>query len=200
MSEPDIAAAQDDLLSRASWAQLKKLRRNTVKSVRLTLRGDLLDEVEQLEEVMRREAETDKWENREPVAPQIGRHIHELEEEARESETIFRFEGLGQGEFALLQAAHPATDEVRKRLGLADDQPLQWNPETFPPALMAASCIEPIELKNNVAEFAEIQRTWSSGQVQQLWDTCLTANVAVAETPKSSLASEASPRRSSKNS
>jgi hypothetical protein len=200
MSEQDEAMAQDDVLARASWAQLKKLRRNTVKSVRLTLRGDLLDEVELLEEHLRREQEKDEWENREPVAPKIAAQIQELEAEARESETVFKFEGLGQGEFAVLQAAHPATEEVRKKLGLPEDQSLEWNPETFPPALMAASCIEPLELKGNVEEWTEIQQTWSNGQVNRLWGACLSANMMVAETPKSARASEITLRRNSKSS
>lgn len=184
--------AQDEYLARASWADLKKTRRNTVKSVRLPLRGDLMDEVARLEEEMRREAETDKWETRRegPVAPQIARQIQALEAEARESEVLFMFEGLGQGALALLQAQHPATPAVRKKLGLPDSQELEYNPETFPPALMAASCVAPEELKGDVEEWTEIHQTWSQGQVTYLWGTCMAANAMVAETPKSERASE----------
>lgn len=169
------------------WALLKKARRNTVKSTRVTLRGDLLDEVERLEEDMRREAEKDAWENRDPIAPQIAQRIRVLEDEARESEVEFVFEGLGRGEFATLQAAHPATAELKAELGVEE---LEWNPDTFPPALMAASCVEPAELRGDVAEFTEINQTWSNGQVARIWMACLTANSAVAQSPKSEAASE----------
>lgn len=194
------AESQDALLMRASWEQLKKVRRNTVRSVPITLRGDLMDEVSQLEEQMRREAEADEWENRTPLAPATARRIRALEEEARESEVLFKFEGLGAGELARLQAAHPATAEVKKRLGLEPDAELEYNPETFPAALMAASCIEPAELKDNVDEWQEIHEGWSNGQVTRLWATCMAANAMVAETPKSERASEILRRLDSANS
>lgn len=191
MTEPTSSAAQDDpYLSRSSWAQVKATRRNYVRSTRVTMRGDLLDEVAQLDERLRREETLDQQENRTPVAPDIARKIQELEAEARRSEVLFQFEGLGQGEYAKLQAAHPATPEVKKELGAAEDAEFEWSPITFPPALMAACCIEPAELKGNLAEWTEIHLTWSSGQVSRLWGTCLAANSMVAETPKSERASE----------
>lgn len=189
LEEVGSAEPQDDLLMRASWADLKKARRNVVKSCRVTLRGDLLDEVSILEEDMRRAAEEDDRENRTPVAFEIARQIQALEAEARQSEVLFKFEGLGQGVFATLQAEHPATPEIKKKLGL-ENEPLEFHPETFPPALMAASCIEPIELKGNVEEWTEIHQGWSHGQVTRLWATCMAANAMVAETPKSEPASE----------
>jgi hypothetical protein len=155
--------------------------------VRITLRGDLLNEVERLEEQMQRESEVDEWENRTPVAPQIAKQIKALETEARESEVEFVFEGLGQGAFAKLQAAHPATAKNKRDLGIEE---LQWDPEAFPPALLAASCLEPEELKGNLPEWTDIHQGWSSGQVMRLWSACLTANSVVAETPKSERASE----------
>jgi len=190
MTDKQTAVAQDDLLARASWAELKKTRRNTVRSVRMTLRGDLLDEVALLEEQMRREAEIDERENRTPVAPGIARKIQELEAEARKSEVLFKFEGRGSGEYALMQAQHPATPEVKKRLGIAADAELEFSPETFPPALMAASCLEPAELAGNVEEWTEIHQTWSNGQVMRLWATCMAANAMVSDSPKSDRASE----------
>lgn len=175
-----------DTVAAVPWAVLKKARRNTVKSVRVTLRGDLLDEVERLEAQMGVEREKDEWENRQPVVPQLARQIRELEDEARESEVEFIFEGMGRGEFAKLQAAHPVTDELTAEYGPG----LEWNPDTFPPALMAASCISPPDLTGDLAEWTEIHQTWSNGQIARVWMACLAANSAVADTPKSGLASE----------
>ena len=177
----------EDAQGALPWAVLKKARRNTVKSVRVTMRGDLVDEVERLEEDMRREEEIDKWENRLPVAPQIARKIRELEDEARDSEVEFIFEGLGRGEFAKLQAAHPATDASKTELGT---QELEWDPHTFPPALMAATCIAPGELRGNLEEWTDIHENWATGQAMRIWMACISANTAVADSPKSDLASE----------
>lgn len=178
---------------RASWADLKKQHRNTRQSTRVTLRGDLLDEVERLEADMRREAEIDKWQNRDPVALQIAKAIQVLEEQARESEVEFTFEALGRGEYAKLIAAHRPTAAQKELYG----EYLEWNADTFPPALLAASCAEPAELAGNLAEWTEIHTTWSNGQVTRIWNTCVLANAGVADTPKSLEASEALRERGS---
>lgn len=179
-----------------SWATLKKTHRNTVRSTKVTLRGDLLDEVERLEEDLRRESAKDEWENRVPLGPQIAQRIRVLEDEARESEVTFSFEGMGRGAYAKLISLHKATAEQESELG----QELMWNPETFPPALMAASCVEPAELRGNSEEFNEINETWSVGQVSRIWACCLNANSLVADSPKSDLASAALQRLSSASS
>lgn len=176
-----------DTVAAVPWAVLKKAHRNTVQSTAITLRGDLLDEVERLEAQMAVERSKDEWENRLPVVPQLARQIRELEDEARASEVRFTFEGMGRGDYAKLISAHKPTPEQEKDMG----QEMSWNPETFPPALMAASCVEPAELRGNVEEFTEIHATWSIGQVTRLWTTCMNANSLVADTPKSGLASEA---------
>jgi hypothetical protein len=163
----------------------------------VTLRGDLLDEVERLEEQMKREEETDEWNNRTPVAPQVAKQIKALEDEARLSEVEFVFEGIGRGEYAKLLASHKPSKAQEDEFGSAN---LMWNPETFPPALMARSCVEPAELKDNLAEWTEINESWSMGQVSRIWGCCLDANSLVADSPKSALASAALQRHSSKNS
>lgn len=198
MTEPQPqtdAGAQDATPTAApSWAQLKAQHTNARKSVRLTLRGDLMDEIATLEEEMHRQEREDEKYNREDLAPKIARQIQDLVEAAREAEVLFTFEGLGAGEFAKLRAAHPATPEILEALGAED---LEWNPETFPPALFAASCIAPADLHQNVAEWTEIHRRWSNGQVMRLWTTCMAANAMGADTPKSERASEVLRRLSS---
>lgn len=179
--------AQDDV--RPSWAVLKKSQRNVVQSVRVPLRGDLLDAVSLLEAdlrvAQREDARQDGGLNREPRAPGIARRIEELEAEARTSEVWFRFEGLGRGKLAKLEAQHVPTREQRETIS----EDLMWNPETFPPALMAASCVEPAELRGNVEEFAEIYDNWSQGQLDRMWRACQAANMMGGDVPKSELAS-----------
>jgi hypothetical protein len=198
MSKPQPQQDEQAQAPRKSvpWAQLKNMHANARQTVMLCVRGDLVDEISRLEELMRREDEADQNLNRHPVAPQIARQIQALEAEAREAEAEFTFQGLGQGQFAKLQAAHPATAENKKTLGTDD---LEWNPDTFPPALMAASCIAPPELAGNVEEWTEIHQNWSNGQVLRLWATCMAANAMGADTPKSRHASDLLRRLDSAN-
>jgi hypothetical protein len=183
VTEPALV---DQGIDPVPWSTLKKTHRNTVQSVKVTLRGDLVDLVDRLEEDMRREADVDTRENRIPVAPQIAEQIRAAEDEARLSQVVFRFEGLGRGAFAKLQAEHPPTDAQLETVG----RDLEFNPETFPPALMAATCVAPEELRGNVAEWTEINDGWNLGQTQRIWGACLAANMVVATAPKSEYASE----------
>lgn len=191
---PDADAQDATPTAAPSWAQLKTQHTNARKSVRLTLRGDLMDEIATLEEAMHRQEREDEKYNREDLAPKIARQIQDLVDQARAAEVLFTFQGLGAGEFAKLRANHPATPENLAELGTEE---LEWNPDTFPPALMAASCIAPADLHGNLAEWAEIHRSWSNGQVMRLWTTCMAANAMGADTPKSERASEVLRRLSS---
>lgn len=186
---PPVASLETTPLAPTSWAQIQAAHRNARKTVRIPMRADLVDDLAVLEEQLRHEEEIDRWENRDPVAPQIARRIQQVEAQVRESEVPFVFQGLGRGQAAKLQAQHPATEQVKKDLGNDD---LEWNPETFPPALLAASCLEPAELVGNVAAWQEIHSTWSTGQVMPLWGACLSVNFmgAGVDSPKSVRASE----------
>jgi hypothetical protein len=181
-----------------SWSEAKKAHRRTRLSVTATLRGDLVDEVDRLEEEMRAAAEVDKAENRDAVAPRIAERIQDLQAEAAESEVVFTFEGLGRGAWAKLIASHPPrTDDEQDSYG---GTKLPYNPETFPPALMAACCVEPAELRGDLDEWREIHDEWNAGQVANLWQTCLAANTGVGITPNSRAASELLARRASESS
>jgi hypothetical protein len=190
-----------------SWAEAKKAHRNTVLSTTITLRGDLVDEVDRLEEEMVEAAKVDKTENREPEAPRIAERIQDIEREAAESEVEFTFRGLGRGQFAKLIADHPPRADGERDLFEATDLP--YNAETFPPALMAMCCISPAELAGDLGngkideqvlgEWREIHDEWNAGQVTDLWRTCLATNTGVGTTPKSRAASALLALRNSEN-
>ena len=180
------AAQGDETPSASSWALLKGQHSNLVRSVPVVMRADLLDQIDRLEAELIEIRQEDERVNRVALAPHIAEQIRELEKQALASEVRFAFRGLGRGEFARIQAAHPATDEIKAEFGENTD----INPRTWPPALMAASCIEPPELAGNLAEWVQIHEEWSDGQVMRIWATCMGANAGVAGPPKSAIASE----------
>lgn len=173
---------------KATWAQAKKGFKRPRASVSIATRSDVIAEAEALDVELRQAREEDERHNRQDRAPEIARRIQALEAEAAESEIEFVFEGLGRGEYARLIAAHQPTEQ-QKRDAKSAGVEAPYNTDSFPPALMAASCIEPAELAGNVAEWTEIHDTWSLGQVTKLWRTVNTANAGVAELPKSVTAS-----------
>lgn len=170
---------------RRAWAELKAAHRNTRVTVRVPFDADAADEAERLAAQLPQVRDDDDRENRIPEAPKLAARIQELEAAARGSEVEFTFEGIGRRRYQQLLDENPATKEQNEAAG----EQLAYNIERFPPLLLAASCVEPVELAGNLAEWTEIHDEWSAGQVGRLWRACTQANAAVSEPPKSLLAS-----------
>jgi hypothetical protein len=71
---------------------------------------------------------------------------------------------------------HPPTAEQREQFGAI----LDHNPETFPAAALAASCVEP-GLSPEQAKW--IVDELPVGVVDRIWATCLSANVTGSTDP-----------------
>lgn len=63
----------------------------------------------------------------------------------RSNEVTFRFRKIPDKEYSDLVAAHPSEDENEA-----------WHPDTFPPALVAAACIDPAMSDEDVAELWDV--------------------------------------------
>lgn len=174
------------------WAERKRAHRNTRRSTSIVMDSESADEAERLAGQLDQVPEAERL--------ILAARIQDLEQQAAESTETFVFESIGRGWHELLLADHPATAEQQAEM--PEGRRLRWNPETFEPALLAACCVEPVELHSDidqdgrlvdqgaVAEWAEIRRDWNDGQWRRLWDTCLQAVGGVMdEAPKSVAAS-----------
>lgn len=161
------------------------------QSVRICVRGDLVADKEQAErDLIASRSRNPAPDIGDPEAvrqTELAEKVRRLEDECDAASVTFRFRGLPRRAHSDLQAAHPPTDEQQREmaeLGLAASA----NSETFPPALVAASCIEPpgVTLEAATAAF----ETWGGGMWSLLWRTCLAANQGTADPgPKSAIAS-----------
>lgn len=171
----------------ADLASVRKAHRPVRHTVRIPMRADLVDEIKDLERQAKREKAIDERENRDPVAPGIAERIQELEDELAESEVAFTFQSIGQRATAKLLGDNPPTDQQKAD---AEDNGvvLAFNTDTYPPQLLAATCISH---SSTVEDWSDIWETWSTGQVSQLWAACLATNQGSADAgPKSLIASE----------
>jgi hypothetical protein len=168
-------------------ASVRAQHRAVRYTVRIPMRADLVDEIKELERQAKRERAIDDRENREPVAPGLAVRIQELEDQVADSEVAFTFESIGQRATAKLLADNPPTDE-QKAQAEENGVSLAFNPDTYPPQLLAATCVSHT---STVEDWTDIWETWSTGQVTQLWAACLATNQGSADAgPKSLIASE----------
>jgi hypothetical protein len=153
----------------------------------ICLDADVVLAIARLTEDMEREHSIDVNTNRVPVAPGIAEQILQLREQAKASEVEFVFHSIGRLAYTDLIRAHPATAEQQKDATDAELGKLAWNPDTFQPALFAASCESPTGTTAQwwLRKFDE----WGIGQIQRLWRACLAAQMGVVELPKAEDAS-----------
>lgn len=167
-----------------SPADVRAAYRPATVSVRVPLRGDLLGELQDLEDQLELAKQRDLMSNGPKESPPIAERIGQLEQELLDSEIEFRFRGIGRGPRSRLLSEHPPT-QAQQAEAKADGGRLLFNIETFPPALMAAACVLPEGWA--AADFAALWEEWTDGQTAKLWQACLAANQGAAETPPKSV-------------
>lgn len=167
-----------------SLAEVVAQQQAATITVRVPLRGDLMAEIESLDEQMRAEREADQRENRAPLHVATAQRILDLQAEMDASEVEFRFRGIGRKAYRDLLRAHPPTvaqsaEAAGMKLRLSFDE------DAFPPALMTLSCLAPQPV--TLDGFQAIWEDWTEGQVALLWRACLSVNQGSAETPPKSV-------------
>lgn len=139
------------------------------KTVKILLRQDMLAEHARLEAEVVAELDLDATENRDPVGPALAQRLVEYEAEIAAARREFKFRAIGKRPWADLLAQHPPTPEQRRLNSRVDH-----NPETFPGAAIAASCVDPVM---SVEQVGRLEQALNLSQFETLWTACLDANV-----------------------
>ncbi len=147
-------------------------------TVRLCLRGDLAAEHERLD------AELEALRGWEPSSiadedprRELAERVQAVEAEMADSETVFTFRALGRRKYRELIDAHPDP----KGEGL-------FNVDTFPPALIAASCVDPVMTAVDAERLFDVL---NAGQVETLFMGAYIVNEGPTKVPFSKAASDA---------
>jgi hypothetical protein len=113
-----------------------------------------------------------------PEVVEAKRRVDDIQAQIERSEKEFTFQGVGQRGYFDLKKAHPPKEEdVRNGTDV--------HMETFAPALIAASSLEP---KVTEAQAKKMLDRFPLGEFQKLFDTAFAANGQVVGTPKSGAA------------
>ncbi len=155
-----------------TWDEIRKRRQARHETVWVPLDAELLEQIEELEKRIKREARADELENRRAVAPRLRRELDKLVAAADEAAVAFRLVELPRRVYRLLIDLHPATDADTAR-GIN-----RWNEDTFAPVLIAASCVEPQLTTIPRDEFLALVKPGvtadtlrsSAGPAVELWD------------------------------
>jgi hypothetical protein len=161
---PDIS----DILNRA------KPRETTLP---IYLDGSAASEVEQLERQLAGLADTWAPDSLAATDPSkdLAQQIQAARTRMQESAVEFRLRALGDKVWSDLLAAHPAKN--------ADEL---WDPTTFPKALVAACCLDPVMTESEVGQLYEVL---NEGQRGELFRAAYSVNTEATSIPFSVSAS-----------
>ena len=157
--------------------EIKRLKKPNKVTVPIVLDPDLKHQVQEKHKEI--EAAKRKRGERGDLASggvsKLEAELAELEEALDDVAVDFVFQDIGRKNYDNLVQAHPATDEQKAdyrrqaeelEMDIAKIGGLSYNPDTFPPALMAACAISP---KLTIEEATEIFNEWSEGDVEMLF-------------------------------
>ncbi|MFF7982279.1 hypothetical protein ACFZDK_24645 [Streptomyces sp. NPDC007901] len=153
-----------------SIEEILKQAKPRERTVMVCTRGDLAGEAERLAQELTQVNED--WEpsdlSEQHPARAIAARLKEVRDQARESEVPFTLRYIGDKAYSDLLAAHP---------GKTEDQLFDEN--TFPRALVVASCVEPKLTAESAAALFEVL---NQGEIQKLasaaWDVHTSADLA----------------------
>lgn len=107
--------------------------------------------------------------------------LKKLEKKLRDNSVKFTFKSLGSRKYEELVTDHQATEEQQAKAKEQEgpDAVLEFNPDTFPQELVAASLVSPKLSSSEVNElFAD--DNWNTSELMTLFQTALAANVGRA--------------------
>ncbi|MCX5601628.1 hypothetical protein OOK29_26100 [Streptomyces phaeochromogenes] len=127
------------------------------RTVRICIRGDLAGRAEELQDQITQVSEDWEPEDLTDVHPAraLAQEMKELREQVKASEVPFTLRYIGEKKYSDLVAAHPS-----------DDKNEAWG-ETFPAALIAASCVSPRMTEDQAHQLFE---KVNQGEVKKLFD------------------------------
>lgn len=158
----------EDILARATPRE---------RTVMVCIRGDLAGEAERLQDELSR-VSTD-WEPEDLTAVHPGRELavklKDLREQIKAAEVPFKLRYIGDKAYSDLMAAHPSKEANEA-----------FDSDTFPKALIAASCVDPVMSEEQVSQLFEVI---NEGEIKRLFDAAWDVHNSSDMVPFSLLAS-----------
>ncbi|MFD0177301.1 hypothetical protein [Streptomyces rochei] len=142
----------------ASIEDILKQAKPRERTVMVCIRGDLAGEAERLTDELAKVSED--WEPSDLTEEHPGRTIaarlKAVREQTRGAEVPFTLRYIGDRAYSDLLAAHPSGDDSQA-----------FNSDTFPKALVAASCVDPVMTEDQAtAQFEKLNQ----GEIKRLFD------------------------------
>lgn len=172
------ASVEQSKAAKANTIEEIKARKKAVtKQVAIQLDGEIADRISDLRKLHTAARDADRLSNEPDEAPKIQEQINTLVEESKDTEVVFTFKSVGRFRYDELVTAHQPTKEAKK-------EGAEFNADTFPPALVAESCVEPkMSLEDATEIFASPD--WNGAELRRIFFGALEVNTETGDIPLS---------------
>jgi len=168
MTDTEARVEQGKEAKNQTMADILAAKKPNTRTIDIILDSDLAGEIQTKTQELAQAKN-----RRQSLADNIGpleRELDELYEKAADIAVTFTFQDIGRKAFDEMVIAHQPTAEQKKFMADMGGGILEYNTDTFPPALMAASAIDP---EMTIEEAETIFDQWSSGDAEILFTTAL---------------------------
>lgn len=162
-----------------TYDHLRSQKKPTIQKVVIALDSEIADEFEEAK------AEKERAEDRLSIRPEDPKLQATFDQaEARYKEALaavtdnsveFVLKSVGRRRFEDLVLSHPATPEQQEESKARTGMSYQWNPDTFPTALLALSIVSPPMTEADVKDMMQSD-DWSSAEINDLVSTAILLN------------------------
>ncbi len=172
-------ADQGQVAKQQTMANIIKKKRGVTKKATIQIDGEVAVEIAELRAQVTLAEQFDRKHNEDDTAPKVQDRLDQLVEDARDTEITFTFKAIGRLPYdELVGDPANAPTEAQKKEGA------QFNPDTFPPALVAAAAVDPkITLEEAVEIFGDSE--WNGAELQKLFFAALEVNTETGDIPLS---------------
>lgn len=166
-------------------AEIMSSKKPVTKVVYIQLDGEVSTRLAELSDELEEAKRFDVLSNSPDTAPAIKAKMDEVREVSKDTLASFTFRSIGRYRYDELVGLpkHQPSKEQKTKDGL------NFNPDTFPPALVAASCIEP-EMSLEEAEAIFADPDWNGAELQRLFFGALEVNNETGDVPFSKSGSD----------
>ena len=172
-------AAQGQVAKALTMAKIMKKKRGVTKEVVIQLDGELATKIDRQKTLVSHAQDYDRRHNVPDTAPGLVEELEQMIEDSMDTEVTFIFKSMGRVAYDELVSdpAYQADDEQKK-------EGAQFDPDTFPAALVAGSCLDP-EITLEEAEEIFSDPNWNGAELQRLFFGALEVNTETGDIPLS---------------
>lgn len=174
--------AQSKQAKSQTIAEIMANKKAVTKKVPIQTDGEIAGQIAEMRALFTAARDNDRLTNEPDKAPDIQEQIDALVEESQTTVVMFTFESIGRPNYdALVEEHQPSKEEQKKGA--------EFDAETFPPALISASCSDPeIPLEDAIAMFESPK--WNNAELRLLFFGALEVNTETGDIPLSRSDSE----------